>query len=77
MRALAITLLALLLSGCGTLAVYVPDELKSCAPQPLSPAGNPAATDADVENYITDITVAGADCRSKLGALLRLLEPST
>jgi hypothetical protein len=68
----------LLLTGCGpALMPYITDETLVCASQPVSPADDPHTTDKDAADYITYLAEAGEDCRSKLGAVRRLLRPET
>jgi hypothetical protein len=45
----------------------VPASLKTCAPEPVPPAGG--ADDAAVADYIVAIDDAGEDCRTHLRAL--------
>lgn len=62
---------ALALSGCATTSV--PERLLTCMDHPRSPGNDPAATESDAANYTVLLSEAGADCRSKLGEVRRLL----
>lgn len=64
--------LAAVLAGCATTGP-VPQSLLTCAEQPVAPV---AELQRDVALYIVDLAEAGADCRSKLGAMRRILEPT-
>jgi len=67
---------AIVLSGCSaTLRSTVPPSLLECEPQPVSPAGNPKATDRDAALYVVDLAAAGEDCRSKLASVRRIVTP--
>jgi hypothetical protein len=48
----------------------VPDTLLVCAPEPVP--GN-LDKQSKVAEYIVDLSDAGEDCRSKLGAVSRIL----
>ena len=72
MRVLAFAIAAMALAGCATTG-QVPPSLLTCADQPVAPA---AQVQRDVALYIVDVAEAGADCRSKLSAVRRILEPS-
>lgn len=76
MKLLIALFATLALAGCATTG-YVPPSLLECADQPLSPAADTNATQADVGVWVIDMAEAGADCRSKLGAVRRLLTPET
>jgi hypothetical protein len=58
-----------ILAGCATTST-IPTSLLTCADHPPSPA---AETQQAVGLFIIDLAEAGADCRSKLGAVRRLL----
>lgn len=75
MKPLIALFAVLALAGCATTG-SVPSSLLECADQPSSPAANAGATQADVGIYVIDLAEAGADCRSKLGAVRRILEPN-
>jgi hypothetical protein len=77
MKTVIALLSALALTGCATTGTVVPPSLLECTDQPLSPAGDTTATQADVGVWVIDMAEAGADCRSKLGAVRRLLTPET
>jgi hypothetical protein len=64
---------AIALSGCTTTGT-VPLPLLTCASQPASPT---EGTQRDVALYIVDLAEAGADCRTKLGSVRRILTPET
>ena len=66
-------IIVITLAGCSTTGA-VPASLLTCADHPASPA---AEIQQDVAFYIVDLAEAGADCRSKLGAVARLLTPET
>ena len=77
MRAILTIALVTLLAGCTSTTPMVPPSLLECAPHPVSPAADPAITQRDVAAYVVTLAEAGADCRSKLGAVRRLLNPET
>jgi hypothetical protein len=64
--------------GCGTIQTVlaprleVPPSLLACAPQPEPPV---VTTDTDLTDWILDLADAGADCRSKLGAVGTIVNP--
>lgn len=64
-------IIVVMLAGCATTST-VPPSLLTCADHPPSPA---AETQQQVALFIVDMAAAGADCRSKLGAVRRLLSP--
>lgn len=61
---------AVVLTACGTTSATVPKQLLTCTPQPPAPS---AGSQRDVGLYVVDLAAAGADCRSKLGAVRGLL----
>lgn len=78
MRALLAAFLltsALLLSGCATtsrtVSPAVPDALLTCAAEPQPPTDT--SNSRKVAIYIVDLHDAGEDCRSKLGAVKKVL----
>lgn len=71
-RFLTIAITAMALAGCASTA-SVPPSLLTGMPHPVSPARDPAATESAASLYIIDLAEAGADCRSKLGEVHRLL----
>lgn len=62
---------ALLLTGCATTSGPVSPRLLTCADAPAVPTdtGNSRA----VANYIVDLHDAHGDCKSKLGAVRKVL----
>ena len=72
-----IPLIALVLTGCATTTPLVTSDMLYCMPAPISPTDDPAATEADVGEYVIDLAEAGADCRSKLGSVRQLILPET
>lgn len=74
MRALAIGIFCLALAGCATTSTgVVPAQLLTCEAQPAAPRGD--IRQRDVALYVVDLAEAGADCRTKLGSVRRLLTP--
>ena len=64
-------IIVVMLAGCATTST-VPPSLLICAPQPPSPAPESQQV---VGIFVIDVVEAGADCRSKLGAVRRLHNP--
>lgn len=69
------------LTGCGgdrlvpevsVVPLQVPPSLLSCAPPP---AARPVDSQRDVALLIVDLAEAGADCRTKLAAVRRVVQP--
>lgn len=78
MRHLFAALPVLTLSMCATVQEpIVPRSLLTCAEQPMSPAGDTAATDETGGHFVINLALAGDDCRSKLGRVGRILYPET
>ncbi|MBE7732189.1 hypothetical protein [Devosia faecipullorum] len=77
MRAILAIAVAVMLAGCASTTPVVPAALLDCEPHPVSPASDPAITQRDVAVYVVQLAEAGADCRSKLGSVRRLLTPET
>ena len=51
----------------------IPDSLKACQPQPEPPAAG--ADDTALATWIVDLAEAGADCRGKLAAVVKVIGP--
>jgi len=51
----------------------IPDSLLTCPSSPEVP--DDTASQSDVGRYLIDLYTAGADCRSNLGAVRKLLKP--
>jgi hypothetical protein len=78
--------LALLLAGCGTVPApepvervviqkqTIPRAYLECEAQPKSPGSK--ASEERRAVYLGDLAAAGQDCRSKLGAVRGLVEPT-
>lgn len=77
MRCFLIPIIALVMAGCATTSPRVTSDMLYCMPAPVSPAEDPAATEADAGEYVIDLAEAGADCRSKLGSVRQLFIPET
>jgi hypothetical protein len=84
MRYLAAIILALSLTACATpqepverivripQPISPPAVLLRCQSAPKAPGG--AYTQADVAEFILDLSEAGADCRGKLAAVRRYVD---
>lgn len=75
--ALSLLIFALPLTGCATtdgLALPTVDpHLLTCSDAPKVPADT--SNSKQVANYIVDLHAAHADCKSKLGAVKKVLTP--
>lgn len=53
--------------------IEVPASLLTCSPEPV--AGTAWINQRDVARYLVDLAAAGDDCRRKLAAVRRLVQP--
>lgn len=51
----------------------VPPSLLTCAPAPVAPDLNVPRWDQVLADYLLDLAAAGDDCRTKLGAVGKLV----
>ena len=79
-RAMPLLPCALLLTACGSSLntveaprLTVPASLLACATQPEPPAAG--TDDTALAHWILDLASAGDDCRGKLGAVAKVLNP--